>query len=982
MPELIGSTYEVLEKIGAGGGGTVYLANHLRLGKKVVLKADKRSITTRPELLRREVDVLKHLSHAHIPQVYDFFVEDDTVYTVMEYIEGESLDKPLKRGEKYSQSQVIKWAKQLLDALSYLHRPTHGDPPRGYVHSDIKPANLMRTPDNQICLIDFNIALALGEENVIGCSAGYASPEHYGLDFSSDYTSSLSQNKNGSKIRSGRHRDRSVPVKEAFRGKEDKTDLLPEGGQDSADKLSGSGMEGQSSKTKIMVPDVRSDIYSVGATLYHLLSGTRPARNAKEVVSLSETEFSPQIVAIISKAMNPNPDLRYQTADEMLEAFSRLHMNDPRMRRWKKTHRIIIILLSLLFVTDITGAFLGLKRMQATEEYLKLAEYSGNALKAGDRDRAIQYALGALPLKKSIFRPECPAQAQKALTDALGIYDLSDGFKIDKTIELPSEPFCMALAPDGRYGCCIYAYAMAVFDAETGEILDTFPTVESALSEAVFLNNHTILYAASDGLNAYDIEKGEVLWTGKQATSIRVSGDGRRVAAVYRDDDFATVYDTEDGEIISTVPFEGRRQRVVVNDIGVNPHDNLLALNKDGSLLGVSFEDGSLIVFSVDDPQNGMALLNASSGYSHFEGGFHRQYFAFSASVQKDSVDAVLGIIDTDTWEQLWGFQADYKYGVQADESGVYVVADNVLVKVHPVTGEQTPLATTAETISCFAKSSTHTLVVGENHFLFFNGNARMVSSYEKRQGSNLVQLSEKTALTGSSDSPVVQIIKYENHPETEVFAYDPTYEHDEARLSADGKYIMLFSYRGFRIYDVTGKMIAEVSIPDGGQVYDQQYIREGEESRLEVKYNDGTLLVYDAENGALLYEKAEEKPDSTLDEEFYTEHLHITAPLHGTPAVYDAETGKRIAELDKDAFFTYATQAGNYVVVQFVTAEGYYYGKIINERCEVLAELPWLCDVIGERLIFDYPTGNMRETRIYDIGELVSIAQKALVQE
>ena len=185
MSEIIASIYECLERIGAGGGGNVYLANHLRLGKKVVLKADKREITTRPELLRREVDVLKDLRHPHIPQVYDFFVEKDTVYTVMDYIQGESLDKPLKRGERYPQAQVIKWAKQLLEALCYLHSPTHGTPPRGFVHSDIKPANLMRTPENDICLIDFNIALALGEENVIGCSAGYASPEHYGLDFSS-----------------------------------------------------------------------------------------------------------------------------------------------------------------------------------------------------------------------------------------------------------------------------------------------------------------------------------------------------------------------------------------------------------------------------------------------------------------------------------------------------------------------------------------------------------------------------------------------------------------------------------------------------------------------------------------------------------------------------------------------------------------------------------------------------------------------------
>lgn len=61
MSEIISSTYELIERIGSGGGGVVYLANHLRLGKKVVLKADKRKLTTRPELLRREVDVLKNM---------------------------------------------------------------------------------------------------------------------------------------------------------------------------------------------------------------------------------------------------------------------------------------------------------------------------------------------------------------------------------------------------------------------------------------------------------------------------------------------------------------------------------------------------------------------------------------------------------------------------------------------------------------------------------------------------------------------------------------------------------------------------------------------------------------------------------------------------------------------------------------------------------------------------------------------------------
>ena len=59
MSEVIASTYELKKKLGQGGGGNVYLAEHLRLGKEVVLKVDKRELTTDPKVLRREVDILK-----------------------------------------------------------------------------------------------------------------------------------------------------------------------------------------------------------------------------------------------------------------------------------------------------------------------------------------------------------------------------------------------------------------------------------------------------------------------------------------------------------------------------------------------------------------------------------------------------------------------------------------------------------------------------------------------------------------------------------------------------------------------------------------------------------------------------------------------------------------------------------------------------------------------------------------------------------
>lgn len=946
MRKVIASTYELIEKIGSGGGGNVYLAIHQRLGKKVVLKADKRKITARPELLRREVDILKELSHSYIPQVYDFFIEDETVYTAMDYIEGESLDKPLKRGEKFSQPQVIKWSKQLLDALCYLHSPTHGDPPKGYVHSDIKPANIMRTPQNDICLIDFNIALALGEENVVGCSAGYASPEHYGLDFSScdSGTATIDGNETVTLL--------------------DETATLT---------LSNAG---SSSSTKKIVPDVRSDIYSVGATLYHLLSGQRPAKNAMEVVPLSDKEFSPQIVKIISKAMNPNPDLRYQSADEMLEDLTHLHENDIRTKRLKRNNLIATILIAVLLIIGASTTFIGLKRMQLVESWLKLAEYSQKALAEGDSTLALDYALQALPTNKNMFTPAYIPEAKKTLTDALGVYDLSNGFKKYKTVELPSNPLYMVISPDGDTASCMYSGFIAVFDTESAKIIATLPADKSALSEVEYINNDTIIYAGMDGVKLYEISNDKTLWTGKPCTAISVSQDGKTVAAIYKDEDIATIYDVATGSVKAEVDFKGKHQSVTVNDVFANPNDNLFEINADGTLLGVSFADGSLEIYDLTNSGNDIELFDNQSGYTHFEGGFYEQYFAFSST---NSSDSIFAVIDTVKKEQTGGFEADGYFGVDTDKNGIYVQRDNLLVKIHPVTGEQTPLVTTSENLFRFAVSDTHTLATSENLVMFFDSNSNLITSFDEEETGDFVQLANGVALIGSIDTPKIKIMKYENHAQTETFTYDPSYDHDEARISADGKTVMLFSYKQFRVYDINGTLIKEVDIPDASQVYDQQFIREDGKSRLEVTYNDGKLLAYDARDGTLLSEKQIEKPDLSLDEEFYTDSFRIESPLHGAPTVYDKKTGKLICTLNEEGYLTYITQVGDYIVAQYVTTDDYYYGVLLDSQCRALATLPHLSDVFDGELYFDYPTGDMRKSRIYNIKELISMAQDEL---
>lgn len=940
MSEIIASTFEVINKIGSGGGGVVYLANHLRLNKQVVLKADRRKISTPPELLRREVDVLKDLSHPYIPQVYDFFAEGEVVYTVMDYVDGESLDRPLKRGERFSQPQVIQWAIQLLQALEYLHSPTHGTPPRGYVHSDVKPANLMRRANGDICLIDFNISLALGEDSVIGASAGYASPEHYGLDYS-------------------------------FSGD---TATMKQDTQTMDDRTATMTMPGIRRKIR---PDVRSDIYSTGATLYHLLSGRRPAKDALEVAPLSEMEVSPQIARMIAKAMAPNPQDRYQTASEMLWELEHLRENDIRTIRHKRRVKTTAAALAVTFLLGGLLTFTGLKQMERAqaagkaaaemaEQALSAVSGSESAYRNGDIPGAIRLAMDALTLESSPYE----APAQKALTDALGVYDLSDGFRPARTLLLPSAPLKAVLSPEGSRAAAMVSGKLLVFDTASGEKLAELPAEASALSEVVFAGEDRILYAGEGALRAYDLAAGRELWSGKAATGIALSADGSTAAAVYKDENMAAVYDAATGEVRQAVTFGERQQSVIANDVFADPEDGLFALSSTGRWLAVSFSDGSLEIFDLQDSAGDLSIFDASE-YTHFEGGFYGPYLAFSAAGPEESVFAV---IDAEAQVQTGGFASANPFRVQADEDGILVATENILVRLDPETGEQEELAYTEGDITGFAHHGGYTLTALSDSFGFYDEAAALV---EQRDGlCDFTAIAGETALTADRNTPCLRILQMERHPEAQIFAYDRSYVHDEARISREGN-VLLYRYDGFRLYAPDGGILKEEALPDPEQVYDQQFRREAGGEYLEVIYNNGTSLCYSATDGRLQEERAGTPPDGSLDEEFITDRLRITAPLHGTPKVYDLESGALVRTLEEDDYLAYAAQVDGGIMTEYITARGERYGLLLNEDCETLARLPGLCDVTEDgTLVFDDNRGNLRESRIYSLQELMAFAE------
>lgn len=327
---ILEQTYEIIEEIGSGGGGKVFRARHLRLKTDVVVKKIKDEVRGKVKS-RQEADILKNLKHPYLPRVYDFIETEDAVYTVMDFIHGENLDEAVKRHGRFSQRQVKKWAEQLGEALDYLHsqKPT-------IIHSDIKPANIMLTQDDNVCLIDFNISLAMGGtmESAVGVSAGFSPPEQYRdpalyARITHNYTQQRS-------VRASERHDVTEVLKDTDGDKteilcnedDDKTEILSEVNEADISRQSVSRYTQYIGRGI----DARSDIYSLGVTLYYMLTGAEPSADFDKRIPLAEANVvvSEGFAAILNKMMELAPKDRYQNGGEFLRAVRNCHKLDHR----------------------------------------------------------------------------------------------------------------------------------------------------------------------------------------------------------------------------------------------------------------------------------------------------------------------------------------------------------------------------------------------------------------------------------------------------------------------------------------------------------------------------------------------------------------------------------------------------------------------------------------------------------------------------
>ncbi len=181
------SRYSIQSVVGVGGMGAVYSARDMHfpnVEKKVAVK-EMINIARDPVIhdtivrnFEREANLLATLNHPSIPRIYDYFTQDDRSYLIIEFIEGQDLEAILAATQDFlPEVQVVNWAIELCDVLSYLHN----NKPEPIIFRDIKPSNIMVNPQGHILLVDFGIARTFhtGQKGTMIGTEGYSPPEQY-----------------------------------------------------------------------------------------------------------------------------------------------------------------------------------------------------------------------------------------------------------------------------------------------------------------------------------------------------------------------------------------------------------------------------------------------------------------------------------------------------------------------------------------------------------------------------------------------------------------------------------------------------------------------------------------------------------------------------------------------------------------------------------------------------------------------------------
>lgn len=316
---ILNGRYEIVKVIHTTGMANIYMVSDSNLNKYWCLKEIKKSEAGKNEIeyysLLHEANIMKSLNHSGIPRIVTIEQEGDSIFIIMDFVDGVSVKTWIQRKGRVKQDAAVAWMKQVCQIMIYLHNRKYP-----IFYRDMKPDNLMLQSDGSIKLLDFGISIVIKEPNqkidrALG-TKGYAAPE---------------QSKRGN------------------------------------------------------ICDLRSDIYAMGKTLYYMLTGLNPSQlKPEQLKSVREIDSSISVGLenIVNKCIQPNPDDRYQSCEELLYALQNYMTLDSKYRA--KIRRKVYVIAGM-FVTSIFLIITSLipynvynnQQIQQYNKLLAVAEQSG-----------------------------------------------------------------------------------------------------------------------------------------------------------------------------------------------------------------------------------------------------------------------------------------------------------------------------------------------------------------------------------------------------------------------------------------------------------------------------------------------------------------------------------------------------------------------------------------------------------------------------